>query len=291
MPSHIETVLTTLGVPAEDAAKIIATPEAEQASFDAKPFADKVKENYKKQFENDPEFFSAITLEKLPPDIKKRLESSQYGRAANITRDKLLKGLGMTESDYADLTDDEKEKLELFVPAIAQRYAKTKSNDKQLQADLIEARKKLEGFDGYEEKIKGKYETESNEKVTAAIFNAALISELSSIDGLKISASDIAKTANDILQNKYSFERVGDFSVELRQKANPQMKVLKDGSSHELTLKEALKEIAEERGWVEKEQKKQQGSGTMKVEPKNGTLSMIPPHLQDKISKKIAAEQ
>lgn len=290
MPNHVETLLTSLGVSAEDAANIIALPEADQ--FDSKKYTDQVKSNYQTQLQNDPAFFNDMTIDKLPPEIKKRIESSQYGRAAAIVRDKFLKGLGMKEEDLADLTEEQKEKLEQYIPAVTDKYAKTKAGDKQLQQDLIEARKKLEGFEGYEERITGEANTKAEAKVTAAIFNSALIGELSSISGLKISASDIAKTANDILQSKYSFERVGDYSVELRQKANPTMKVLKNGSSQELTLKEALIEIATERGWVEKESEGSKGSGTVKIEPnKNGVLNMVPPHLQDKISKKIAAEQ
>jgi hypothetical protein len=205
-------------------------------------------------------------------------------------RDKFLKGLGMSDADIADLTDEQREKLEQFIPAVTEKYAKTKAGDKQLQQDLIEARKKLEGYDGYEDKIKVKYETESNQKIAAAIFRANLIGELSRIPGLKISASDIAKTADEIVNSKYAFERVGDFGVELRQKANPQMKVLKDNSSHELTLSEALLEIAKERKWVEEEQEQKKGGGTIKITPdKNGALSMVPPHLQDRISSKIGA--
>jgi hypothetical protein len=107
---------------------------------------------------------------------------------------------------------------------------------------------------------------------------------------LKISASDIAKTADEIVNSKYAFERVGDFGVELRQKANPQMKVLKDNSSHELTLSEVLLEIAKERKWVEEKTEPGKGSGVVTVTPgKNGALSMVPPHLQDRISSKIGA--
>ena len=68
------------------------------------------------------------------------------------------------------------------------------------------------------------------------------------------------------------------------------MKVLKDNSSHELTLSEALLEIAKERKWVEEEQEQKKGGGTIKITPdKNGALSMVPPHLQDRISSKIGA--
>src|SRR6187399_18531 len=290
MPKHIQDILIAAGIPAEDAQKIDSLPEADQATFDSKPYMDKVKESYKTQFQNDPEFFTDLTLEKLPPAVKKKVESAQYGRAANVMRDKFLKGLGMSDADIADLTDEQREKLEQFIPAVTEKYAKTKAGDKQLQQDLIEARKKLEGYDGYEDKIKVKYETESNQKIAAAIFRANLIGELSRIPGLKISASDIAKTADEIVNSKYAFERVGDFGVELRQKANPQMKVLKDNSSHELTLSEALLEIAKERKWVEEEQEQKKGGGTIKITPdKNGALSMVPPHLQDRISSKIGA--
>lgn len=291
MPSHVETLLTTLGIPAEDASKIISLPEAEQATFDSKPYAEKVRTNYQTQFQNDPAFFSDMTIEKLPPDVKKRIEGSQFARAANIARDRLLKGLGFTEADYADFTDEQKKEIDLFVPAIVDKYTKTKAGDKQMQADLQEARRKLEAFGPeYEAGIKTKYETEANQKITAAIFNANLIGELSAIPGLKIAASDISKTASDLLQSKYGFELIGS-TVELRQKANPALKVLKEGSSKELTLKEALSDIATERGWIEKEAGEGKGSGKVTIAPNGkGELAMVPPHLQDKISNKIKAE-
>lgn len=292
MPSHIETFLTSIGVPAEDAAAIIALPEAEQATFDAKPYVEKVKTNYQTQLQNDPAFFTDLTLEKLPADIKKKLESGQYARATNVAKEKLAKALGFTSEDIKDLEAEDYKSLDFYVPALAEKFTKTKAGDKQLQADLIAERKKNEAYQGLEETLKTKYESEANQKITGAIFNAALIGELSAIQGLKIAASDVAKTAHDILQSKYAFERVGDYSVELRQKANPQMQVLKEGSSQVLTLKEAVQQIATDRGWVAADGKDDtKGGGTVKIEPgKNGKLTMVAPHLQSKISNKIAAE-
>lgn len=294
MLKHLETILTGLGVAPEDISVLDAVPEAEQETFDVKPFAEKVRTNFQTQFKNDPAFFNDLTLENLNPEVRKTLERAQYGRAATITRDKLLKGLGMTEADYADLTTEEKEKLELFVPKLAEKYAKAKAGDKQLQADLIDARKKIEQFEGLEDTLKTKYESESSEKVTAAIFKANLISELAAIPGLKIAASDIAATAANILNGKYAFERVNEYGIELRNKEKPTMKVLKGSTSQELTLKDALMEIATERGWVEKQDDKAggQGAGKIKIEPNGkGSLNMIPPHLQDKIGSKISAEK
>ena len=293
MPKHIQDILVAVGIPAEDAAKIDSLPEAEQATFDSKPYLDKVKGSYQTQFQNDPEFFTDQTLEKLPPAIKKKIEAQQFARTTNIVRDKYLKGLGMTEADLADMSEEDKAEFDRFVPAVAQKYAKTKAGDKQVQQDLIEARKQLEKYGpDYEKGIADKYQSESDTKIAAAIFRANLIGELSRIPGLKISASDIAKTADEIVSSKYAFERIGDFGVELRQKANPQMKVLKDNSSHELTLSEALLEIAKERKWVEEQTDPKKGGGVVTITPgKNGALSMVPPHLQDKIGSKIATSK
>lgn len=297
MPSPIETLLTNAGLAAEDVTKITTLPEAEQATFDPKPYVDKMKGNYSTQLANDPEFFKSITVDKLPGEVKKRFEGEQFGRAAKIVQEKLLKGLGMTEADYADLPDETKNKIELLIPAIADRYTKTKSGAKEVQEQLIAERKKVEEYErrygpDYEKEIATKYQTEAEQRITAAMFNAALIGELSSLEGLKVSAQDLAATANALLNSRYAFERVGDFGVELRNKTNPSMKVLKDGSSQELTLREALVQLATEKKWIEDKKPDGKLSGTLKVEPtKNGTLQMVPPHLQAKISNKIAAEK
>lgn len=297
MPSPVEIILTAIGIPAEDVTKIVALP-ADDATFDAKPYTEKVAGNYKTQLQNDPNFFNDLTLEKLPAEVVKKVESAQFQRSANIMKGKLMKGLGFTEADLADLTDEEKDKLENYVTGLANRFVKTKAGDKQIQQELIDTRKKLEAFDGIEEKLKTKFQTESDQKINSAIFSAALLGELSSISGLKIAASDIARTASEVLLSKYGFERVGEFGIELRNKTNPTMKVLKDGTSHEKTLKDALKEIATERGWIAEDDGegddgdgKAKGSGKIIVKPGGGKLKMVAPHLQDKISKKIAAEQ
>lgn len=294
MPKHIVDLLTTLGVPAEDAAKIDALPEAEQATFDAKPYVDKVKGNYQTQLQNDPEFFKDLTVDKLPPEVKKKIENNAFGRASNIVKDKLLKHLGMTDADFSDLPDEQKDKIENLIPVITERWTKTKSSDKQLQADLIAARKELEKYGpDYETSIDTKYKTQYDQRETSAIFNANLISELSQIPGLKIPASDIAATANTLIQSKYGFAKVGDYGIELRNKDNKDLKALKPNSSHEMTLKDALIEIATERGWVEKEavdDKKKTGVVTIAPD-KNGVqrMSAVAPHIADKISKNIAA--
>lgn len=288
MPKHIETLLTNIGITPEDATAIVESTD----DMDVSQYVEKVKTNYKTQLQNDPEFFA---FDKLPADVKKKIESGQYARATNVTKEKLAKALGFTPEEIKDLETDDFKALDYYVPAIADKWTKGKSGDKEIQAQLIDARKQLEKFDGMEERLKMKYESETGQKIASVIFNASVLSELAAIPGLKISATDIAKTANEILQSKYAFERVGDYSIELRQKSNPTMKVLKPNSSKELTLKEAIQEIVKERAWAADVDEDDDGadknrSGKVKIVPDKGKLSMIAPHLQDKISKKIAAE-
>lgn len=293
MPKHIETILTAVGIPAEDVAKIIALPEAEQEKYDVAPYVEKVRTNYSTQLQNDPNFFNDITLEKLPQDVKKKVESSQYARAINVAKEKIAKALGFTAEEIKDLEADDYKALEYYIPAISEKWTKQKSGSKETQQQLIEARKRVEALEGAEEVLKTKYETESGQKISSVIFNAVVMSELSAIPGLKIAAGDVVKTANEILQNKYGYERTGDFGIELRQKTNPQMKVLKDNSSQELTLKEAIQTIAEERGWVDKPKNPKDpktGGGTVTVEPTKGVLKMAP-HLEKRINDKIEAEK
>jgi len=298
MPKHIDDILLAAGIPAEDVVKLNTVKDEDLQSFDNKPYVEKIKTNYSTQLANDPAFFTDLTLDKLPIEVKKKVESAQYGRAANITRDKFLKGLGMTEEDIADLTDEQKQKLETFIPLTTEKWTKKNASAKDIQEQLIAERKLREELQKklspeWEKEIETKHETKAEARITSAIFNAALIGELSSIQGLKIPAGDIAATANNILQSKYGFERIGDYSVELRQKDNKAMKVLKPNSSHELTLKDALLEIATERGWIEdkKDDSKDKGKGVVTVvTPTNGKLTMSP-HIADKISQKIATEK
>lgn len=287
--SPAEALLTTVGLPLEDLEKISTLTEDEQKTFDPKPYSEKVKANYQTQLQNDPAFFTDMTIEKLPPSVKKMLESGQYARATNVAKSALAKSLGFNAEEVKDLEADDFKALEKYIPAITEKWTKTKAGDKELQQQLIEARKKAEQYGpDYEKGVETKYETQAEQKVTAAVLDYNVVADLSSIPNLKINAVDVSKTATEILVSRYGYARVGNL-VELRQKANPEMKVLKTNSSQELTLKEALIEIATERGWIEKE-KVVNGSGVVTtVTPTNGQL-FVAPHLQDKISKKIAEE-
>ncbi len=60
MPTHVETLLTNIGISPEDVAKIVSLPE-DDATFDYKPYVDKLRANNQTQLQNDPEFFTHMT--------------------------------------------------------------------------------------------------------------------------------------------------------------------------------------------------------------------------------------
>lgn len=290
MASHLETLATAVGVPAEDIQAVTALKDTD--TFDPKDIVEKVRGSYKTQFQNDPEFFKDITPDKLPEPTRKKFETEQFGRATGIVKQKFQKILGLTDDDLANLTDEQKNKWEELVPAMASLWTtnNSKGGDKVTQQRLIDTIKQVEALQAENGNLKTKYETEYGEKMNGALFSAALIGELSQLD-LKIPAADIAATANSLLLSKYGFAKVGDYGIELRQKAHPNMKVLQGNSSREMTLKDALTELATERGWLKEKKDEKGGGGTFKIEPGKGGLNIIPPHLQGVIANKIASEK
>src|SRR5437868_5201668 len=99
MPKHIEQLLTNAGLAAEDVQVIMSLPDDKQETFDPKPYADKINSHFTTILQNDPKFFDSITVEKLPPAVKKQLESGQYARATNIAKEKIAKALGFSEEE------------------------------------------------------------------------------------------------------------------------------------------------------------------------------------------------
>lgn len=293
MPTHLETLAAAVGVPAEDLQTVASLKDTD--TFDPKPIVEKVKGNFKTQFKNDASFYEDLTADKLPEPVRKKFESDGYGRATGIVKQKFQKVLGLTDDDLSDMTEEQRSKFEEFVTAAATKYANGKAagnSDKVTQQKLIEAIKKYEALEAENTTLKTKYEGEATAKINEALFTASMLGELATIPGLKISPSDIAGTAKSLLLSKYGYAKSGDYGIELRQKDHPNMKVLIGNSSKEMTLKDALLEIAKERGWIEEKTEDGKGGGKVVVVPgKAGTLNMIAPHLQSVIAKKIATEK
>lgn len=277
---HLNSLITASGLEATDIEAILALPaEGEQ---DLTAYKGKIHTAIETEIKNDPKFWEGLDENNLNEGLKKKIEAQQYGRAANIVRSKALKALGMKEDDLADLTDDEKKNVETFISKAAEKYASSKVSDKQLQADLQAARKKLEDLEAdiptREGKIKQEYETKFNSEKLDFI----ILAELAGIENLKAPAQYIVKELAASLKDENAFV-INGLKATPKQKSNPNLDVLE--GSKALSLKDLIVKKLKADGLIAEPEKSgaQKGSTKVDVNPDgNGGLA-ISGHILEKI--------
>lgn len=282
---HLNSLIQTLGIEEADVKTILELPA--EGEFKPDDYVGKVKTNIETQVKNDPKFWEGLNEENVNEVLKKKIEAQQYGRAANIVRQKALKALGIKEEDLGDLTDDEKKNIETYISKAAEKYASTKVSDKQLQADLVEARKKLEDLEAdiptREGKIKQDYETKyNNEKLDFII-----LAELATVENLKAPAQYLVQKLATELKDENTFV-INGLKATPKQKTNPNLDVL-DGAKV-MSLKDLIVRKLKADGLIAEPAKPgtQKGTTTVVVEPdENGGLA-ISSHVLDKIKANTA---
>lgn len=85
--THLNTVLTEAGLEAADIESILAVAE-DATDFDAKAVVGKITSARETALKNDPKFWEALDENNVNEAFKKKIEAQQYGRAANIVRQK-----------------------------------------------------------------------------------------------------------------------------------------------------------------------------------------------------------
>jgi hypothetical protein len=278
---HLNSLLTASGLEAADIETILKVP-AEDKEFKPDTYVSKIVTSTETKVKNDPKFWEGLDENNVNEGLKKKIEAQQYGRAANIVRQKALKALGMKEDDLADLTDDEKKNVETFISKAAEKYASTKVSDKQLQADLLATRKKLEDLEAdiptREGKIKQDYETKFNSEKLDFI----ILAELAGIENLKAPASYIVKELAASLKEENAFVVTG-LKATPKQKANPNLDVLE--GSKALTLKDLIVKKLKADGLIAEPAKPgpQKGSAKVDVDPDGTGGLAISSHILEKI--------
>lgn len=280
---HIQTVLTAAGIDAADFEALKSLP-ADAADFKPDTYVGKIRTGIETALKNDQKFWESLDENNVNETFKKKIQDQQYGRAANIARQKVLSSLGLKEDDFSDLPDEEKRRLETFVTKAAEKYASTKAGDKQLQKDLQDTRKKLEeletGIPEKETALRSQYETRlNNEKLDFIV-----LAELASIEGLKVPANYIADKVAAELKSSYTLKPNG-LRADVFQKENANLKVL-DGSK-ELGLKDLVTKILVRDGLIEDRTKNVDpltGKVKVDVEPKDGSLK-VSSHVQETIDR------
>lgn len=253
-----------------------AKPEDLEAHKKAlEPFITKILGNTATKIKNDAKFWEGLDENNVNEAFKKKIEAQQYGRASNISRTKIMQGLGYTDADITDMPEEDKKNLEVFAKKLAEKFSANKATDKEMQKELVAARQKLETLEAdipvKEEKIK----QDAQKQFDAEKLNFIVLAALSGVKGLKVKPSLVVKQITEELLAENHFV-VDGWKAAPKQKDKPTLDVL-DGSKV-LTLEDLVnkKLIAED--LLEKEdadEKKKTGIITkVDITPKDGTLQM-----------------
>lgn len=277
--THLNQVITAAGIDQADIDKIIALP-AEDTTFKPDDYVGKIVTTTETRVKNDPKFWEGLDATNVNPAFKKQIESEQFGRAANITRAKVLKATGLTEADLGDMSEDDKKSIDSYVGRVIEKYAATKVSDKVLQADLLKTRKDLEELTADLPNRETKIKTDLQTGYDSEKMDFIILAELASIEGLTTPAKYLVKELAASLKAENSFEITG-LTAAPKQKDNPKLDIL-DGSKV-LTLKDLIVKKLTADNLIKKPEgeTKQTGKTTVEVTPVgDGTLGISPDVLE-----------
>lgn len=277
--------MTSVGLEQTDIDAVLALP-ADTQDFKPESYTGKIHTSIETKVKNDPSFWEGLDENNVNETLKKKIEAQQYGRAANIVRQKTLKALGLKEEDLADIPEEERKNLETFISKAGEKYASSKAGDKELQKQLQETRKKLEDLEAdipvKETKLKQEYETAfNNEKLDFII-----LAELATIENLKAPAQYLASKITSELKSENNFV-ISGMKAHPKQKANPALDIL-DGSKV-VGLKDLIIKKLKADNLIEEKQAPPPRNGKVEVEPDGKGGLEISSHILDKINANIPA--
>lgn len=289
---HIKQLLTALNVPDDKIKAVMELPPEKVAEFKPDEIVTLVRSNTAETIKNDPEFWKALDEKNVNEDFRKRIETAQYGRAANIARTNILKATGLKEEDFKDLGEDGK-KLDVFIPAIVKKITEGKVTDKTMQEQLMKVTEELNKLKEEAPTTEQKIRDEYTGKMTEEKFDFIVLSRVASTPGLKVPAHYVSDKIAAQLKEDHNFV-VSGTRAELRQKANKELKVLENGK--EVTLDAAIQKILKADGLIdEKAAAAASGGGnpkgTVTVEVEGSQNGLQLGHVNDKISQRLQEEK
>lgn len=284
--THLSEVLKATGLP-EDQIKALTDLPEDTKDFKTETYLAPIQSTFETKIKNDAKFYEGLNKENLPKEFLKTLEAEQYGRSASVVRSNLLKNVGMTEKDFADLGEDGK-KLDLFIPAFAKRLSEGKVGDKELQAKLIEANQEIEKLKGQAPELEVKFKHEFDVKMNEFQVNEGIVTSLSSIQGLKAPAKFLKDNIAAQLRSKYALVSENGV-IEIRQKDKPTLKALTANGTKELTLSDAITQILDAENLIDKKATTT-SQVNMRVSGAETGLK-VSSHVKDKMEKLMAEDK
>lgn len=300
MAEQHDKILALLGLSKDQIKKLNELTAEELQQFKEGDYTSPLMETLQTKFLNDNEFLKKISADKLPADVVKGIESKQYGRFMNELREVATGDLGLKLDEFSQ---EEKDSLKKFFRKANQDYVTQKAGSTkgltELQKQLSDA---LAAKDAAEQAAQQKVTdavTAEKTKASAMMERLLMKSYLTSIKGhtLKANPDYIIDAVLNKVKQQYSPVVNDDQTISINQKDNPQLKVLKaDGK--EKTLDEALLEILDTDGMLEKQQQQsggsngQQDGGVQRIQVNGGNEPYkVPNYIQNQIDKQIALDK
>ncbi len=293
MAEQHKRVLKKLGLPDALIEKLETMTADDLAKMTDDEFTNPVSLAFRTKLENDNDFLTGLTVEKLPDSLKKTLESGQYTRFMKEIEEVATKELHLSPDAF---TDEDRKKLKPFVRKVNEMYVAKNGGAnaealKTLQQNLQKEMAEKEELKTGAQKLLADQETALKGTYGAKLQKMAGIVKLSKQAGLKIQPEYALPVILDKMNAKYSVEfdeDKGDFV--LKQKANNKLAVLKaDGK--ELTFDEEMTEmlkadkmIEEPKGKTKEEEQKEQ-----EIRINNGTAT-VAGYINSKMEADMKAE-
>ena len=287
---HIEQVLTTTGLTA-DQVKALNELKDDAADFKVDDYVNPIKTGYETALKNDPKFYEGLKIDALPEPVRKELQASQYGRAASEVRATVLKNAGLTEDQFADLGDEGK-KITVFIPALVKKLAEGKITDAELQKKLVEMTNKVAELEQQTPTIEKTLQEKYDSQLATKVFDLTVGTKIASIPGLQVGAEIVTPGILNAIKNKYALVNV-DGAIELRQKANNNLKPLSADGKKELTLDDAIMIEATAAKIYDPKKKTEKIGGTTSVDidPEKGGGLAFAPHLKAQMEKRLEEDK
>lgn len=284
--NHLAEVLKATGLP-EDQIKALQELPDETKDFKPDPYITPIYTATETRIKNDPKFYEGLNKENLPKEFLQKLNAENYGQTAATVRHHMLRAVGMTEKDFSDLGEDFK-KMEVFTPAFIKKMSEGKVGDKELQAKLIEANQEIEALKAKTPEIEKQLNEKFEQKVQEFAINGAIVTALSSVQGLKVPVKFLDEKITAILKAKYALVNENGV-VEVRQKDKPTLKALTANNTKELSLSEAIQQVLEAEQLIDKKATTRETQNITVNSSENGLK--ISSHVKDKIERLKAEDK
>lgn len=244
MSKQFTTILTGLGLPEDKVTALAALKEEELKDWKPDDYITEIQTAQKNGLLNNADFLASIPEDKIPADVKKKIESGQYARFQNELIEVATKQLGLEDKE---LTAEDRKSIKGLAKKMAETYLSKKGNVEGLQdmqRSLQEMTAKLESKDSewqtkLDEQLKAHNGT-SNTKLLKILTR----SELADLDNIKlnVSAGYLTDPILAKLQAKYTLILDDNDEVQLMQKKNPALHAT-DSANKNLVFKTELRKM------------------------------------------------